>query len=409
MIMKQFGNKTGRMRWLFEAGIIFLLMLLCIYLSIESGKLFASNQGREVLEMGGKDAIRFWVRFSFDELSPLSSYMENSELGITTYFEQARKIVTKEILPGFTYVENYWGDTDRFVKGDDSIPKYFLEAGDEQTKSTQESEKITTKEKMEPIVYTKNQLTDFQFMVENIYIVDSTTEATEEELDGEKLLRMDMSTDISGDEPKILIYHTHASEAYKDSEEGNWEDTVVGVGEELKKILEEKYKIKVYHDETVYDKINGELDRSKAYTYAGEAIEKILEENPSIEVVIDLHRDSVGANIHLVTEIDGKQTAKIMFFNGMSRTAKNGDIAYLYNENKQANLAFSLQLQLDAAKKYPDFTRRIYLKGYRYNLHLKPRSLLIEVGAENNTVDEAKNAMTPLAELLNDILSGETS
>lgn len=409
MIMKQFGNKTGRMRWLFEAGIIFLLMLLCIYLSIESGKLFASNQGREVLEMGGKDAIRFWVRFSFDELSPLSSYMENGELGITTYFEQARKIVTKEILPGFTYVENYWGDTDRFVKGDDSIPKYFLEAGDEQTKSTQESEKITTKEKMEPIVYTKNQLTDFQFMVENIYIVDSTTEATEEELDGEKLLRMDMSTDISGDEPKILIYHTHASEAYKDSEEGNWEDTVVGVGEELKKILEQKYKIKVYHDETVYDKINGELDRSKAYTYAGEAIEKILEENPSIEVVIDLHRDSVGANIHLVTEIDGKQTAKIMFFNGMSRTAKNGDIAYLYNENKQANLAFSLQLQLDAAKKYPDFTRRIYLKGYRYNLHLKPRSLLIEVGAENNTVDEAKNAMTPLAELLNDILSGETS
>lgn len=409
MIMKQFGNKTGRMRWLFEAGIIFLLMLLCIYLSIESGKLFASNQGREVLEMGGKDAIRFWVRFSFDELSPLSSYMENSELGITTYFEQARKIVTKEILPGFTYVENYWGDTDRFVKGDDSIPKYFLEAGDEQTKSTQESEKITTKEKMEPIVYTKNQLTDFQFMVENIYIVDSTTEATEEELDGEKLLRMDMSTDISGDEPKILIYHTHASEAYKDSEEGNWEDTVVGVGEELKKILEQKYRIKVYHDETVYDKINGELDRSKAYTYAGEAIEKILEENPSIEVVIDLHRDSVGANIHLVTEIDGKQTAKIMFFNGMSRTAKNGDIAYLYNENKQANLAFSLQLQLDAAKKYPDFTRRIYLKGYRYNLHLKPRSLLIEVGAENNTVDEAKNAMTPLAELLNDILSGETS
>lgn len=409
MIMKQFGNKTGRMRWLFEAGIIFLLMLLCIYLSIESGKLFASNQGREVLEMGGKDAIRFWVRFSFDELSPLSSYMENGELGITTYFEQARKIVTKEILPGFTYVENYWGDTDRFVKGDDSIPKYFLEAGDEQTKSTQESEKITTKEKMEPIVYTKNQLTDFQFMVENIYIVDSTTEATEEELDGEKLLRMDMSTDISGDEPKILIYHTHASEAYKDSEEGNWEDTVVGVGEELKKILEQRYKIKVYHDETVYDKINGELDRSKAYTYAGEAIEKILEENPSIEVVIDLHRDSVGANIHLVTEIDGKQTAKIMFFNGMSRTAKNGDIAYLYNENKQANLAFSLQLQLDAAKKYPDFTRRIYLKGYRYNLHLKPRSLLIEVGAENNTVDEAKNAMTPLAELLNDILSGETS
>lgn len=407
--MKQFEKKTGRMRWLFEAGIIFLLMLLCIYLSIESGKLFVSNQGREVLEMGGKDAIHFWVRFSFDELSPLSSYMENGELGVITYLEQARKMINGEIIPGFIYVENYWGDADKFVKGDDSIPKYFLEAGDEQTKSTKENEEITTKEKIEPIVYTKNQLTNFQFMVENIYQVDSTTEATEEELNGEKLLSMDMSLDTSGDEPKILIYHTHGSEAYKDSEEGNWEDTVIGVGENLKKILEEKYKIKVYHDETVYDKINGELDRSKAYTYAGEGIEKILEKYPSIQVIIDLHRDSVGANLHLVTEIDGKQTAKIMFFNGMSRTAKNGDIAYLHNENKEANLAFSLQLQLIAAKKYPDFTRKIYLKGYRYNLHLKPRSLLIEVGAENNTVEEAKNAMTPLADLLNDVLSGEVS
>lgn len=397
------------MRWLFEAGIIFLLMLLCIYLSIESGKLFVSNQGREVLEMGGKDAIHFWVQFSFDELSPLSSYMENGELGVITYLEQAKKMINGEILPGFTYVENYWGDTDKFVRGDDSIPKYFLEAGDEQTKSTKEKEKITTKEKVEPIVYTKNQLTNFQFMIENIYQVDSTTEATEEELDGEKLLSMDMSLETSGDEPKILIYHTHGSEAYKDSKEGKWEDTVIGVGEKLKEILEEKYKIKVYHDETVYDKINGELDRSKAYTYAGEGIEKILEKYPSIQVVIDIHRDSVGANLHLVTEIDGKQTAKIMFFNGMSRTAKNGDIAYLYNENKEANLAFSFQLQLIAAKKYPDFTRKIYLKGYRYNLHLKPRSLLIEVGAENNTVEEAKNAMTPLADLLYDVLSGEVS
>ncbi|MGN0465062.1 MAG: stage II sporulation protein P [Lachnospiraceae bacterium] len=407
--MGLFEKRTGRMRWLFEAGIIFLLMLLCIYLSIESGKLFFSNQGREVLEMGGKDAIRFWVRFSFDELSPLSSYMENGELGVLTYLEQAQKMINREIIPGFTYVEDYWGDADKLVRGDDSIPRYFLEAGDEQTKSLSEKETMMEKEKIEPIVYTKNQLNNFQFMIENIYQVDITTKAKAEELNGEKLLGMDMSIDTSGDEPKILIYHTHGSEAYKDSEEGNWEDTVIGVGEKLKEILEKNYKIAVYHDETIYDKVNGELDRSKAYTYAGEGIEKILEKYPSIEVVIDLHRDSVGENLHLVTKINGKSTAKIMFFNGMSRTAKNGDIAYLYNKNKEANLAFSLQLQLVAAKKYPDFTRKIYLKGYRYNLHLKPRSLLIEVGAENNTVEEAKNAMAPLADLLNDVLSGKLS
>lgn len=405
--MGQSKKWTRWMRWLFEAVLILFLILLCIHLSIESGKLFFSSQGREVLETGGKDVIRYWVRFSFEELSPLSSYVENGESSITVYIEEARKMISEEIIPGFSYVENYWGDAGSFVRGDDAIPRYFLEAGDEQTKSTANKEKIAIKEKAEPIVYTKNQLTNFQFMLENIYQVDSTTKATKEELDGEKMLGMDMSLDVSGNEPKVLIYHTHGSEAYKDSIAGKWEHTVIGVGETLKQILEEKYKIKVYHDETVYDKINGELDRSKAYTYAGEGIEKILEKYPSIQVVIDLHRDSVGANLHLVTEIDGKKTAKIMFFNGMSRTAKNGTIAYLYNENKEANLAFSFQLQLAAAKKYPDFTRKIYLKGYRYNLHLKPRSLLIEVGAENNTVAEAKNAMEPLADLLNEVLTGK--
>ena len=93
-----------------------------------------------------------------------------------------------------------------------------------------------------------------------------------------------------------------------------------------------------------------------------------------------------------------------MFFNGLSRTAKNGDITYLQNPNKEDNLAFSLQMQLAAAKQYPGFTRKIYLKGYRYNLHLKPRSLLIEAGAQTNTKEEVKNAMEPLADLLYQVL-----
>ena len=95
-----------------------------------------------------------------------------------------------------------------------------------------------------------------------------------------------------------------------------------------------------------------------------------------------------------------------MFFNGVSRL-KSGELGYLYNPNKAENLAFSLQMQLLAAKYYPDLTRKIYIKGYRYNLHLAKRAMLIEVGAQNNTVTEAKNAMIPLAELLYRELSGE--
>ena len=95
-----------------------------------------------------------------------------------------------------------------------------------------------------------------------------------------------------------------------------------------------------------------------------------------------------------------------MFFNGMSQTPE-GPIEYLQNPYKQENLAFSLQMQLDAAAYYPGFTRKIYLKGLRYNLHLRPRSALIEVGAQTNTYEEARNAMEPLAEILDMVLSGE--
>ena len=124
----------------------------------------------------------------------------------------------------------------------------------------------------------------------------------------------------------------------------------------------------------------------------------------SIKVLIDLHRDSVGKGKHTYTTIQGKKTAIVMFFNGMSRT-KSGAIPYLYNPNLQGNLAFSLQMKCTAMEYYDGFTKPIYLKGYRYNLHLEPRSLLIELGNENNTVEEAKNAAAPLADVLDKVLS----
>ena len=119
------------------------------------------------------------------------------------------------------------------------------------------------------------------------------------------------------------------------------------------------------------------------------------------------HRDEVAEETKLVTDIQGRPTARFMFFNGLSRTRKTGDIDYLANENQEANLAFSFQMQLKAAEYYPGLTRRIYLKGYRYNMHLRPRTLLVELGAQNNTVEEAINACDPLAHILDMVLKGE--
>ena len=248
------------------------------------------------------------------------------------------------------------------------------------------------------------KLKDFDYLMGHFYTVDSSTSVDPEQLNAQTLLGKDLTIDQSGEGPKVLIYHTHSQEAFADSRKGEESDTIVGVGEYLAQLLNETYQIPTLHHKGVYDLIDGKLDRSRAYELALPEVEKILKENPGIEVVIDLHRDGVGDSTHLVEEINGKPTAQIMFFNGMSRTKANGPIEYLKNPYIEDNLAFSLQMQL-AAQKYPGFTRRIYLKSYRYNMHVTPKTLLVEAGAQTNTVEEMRNAMEILAETLDTVLT----
>ena len=206
--------------------------------------------------------------------------------------------------------------------------------------------------------------------------------------------------------PQILIYHSHSQETFSDSREGEQADTVVGVGDYLTSLLTETYGYNVIHVTEAFDVINGEEDRNRAYDYAREYLEQVLEENPSVEVVIDLHRDGVSEERRLVTDINGKPTAQIMFYNGLSYTVNHGPVEYLPNPYIEENLAFSFQLEYEAAQYYPDFYRGIYLAGLRYNLHLRPKALLLEAGAQTNTVQEVKNAMEPFADILNRVLKG---
>ena len=120
--------------------------------------------------------------------------------------------------------------------------------------------------------------------------------------------------------------------------------------------------------------------------------------------MIDLHRDSGEARTSV---IDGVSTAKVMLFNGLCRT-KDGPISYYNNPNLQGNLAFSLHLQVTGNELYPGLMHRIYLKSYRYNMHLKEKYILVELGTHKNTVAEAKAAMIPFAENVATVLSGES-
>ena len=250
------------------------------------------------------------------------------------------------------------------------------------------------------VEYSLEKLNDFDYLVQNFYQVDSTTTVKSDQLNVAALTGKDMKIAHDAGTPQILIYHTHSLEGYADSIPGDKSTTVVGVGDYLTELLTQQYGYNVIHDTGEYDTI-----RDKAYSKAAPALEQILADNPGIDVVIDLHRDGVGENTRLVTNVNGTDMAKVMFFNGLSRTTKLGDIAYLYNPYIADNLAFSFQMQLAAAEYYPGYTRKIYLKGYRFNMHYCPKTLLVEVGAQTNTVQEAKNAMVPLADILNKVLS----
>ena len=225
-----------------------------------------------------------------------------------------------------------------------------------------------------------------------------------EELDAENLLSKDMSLDMSTGGYKVLIYHTHSSEAYVDSAEGDAEDTVMGLGQQLADILTDTYGIPVYHDTTEYDMMTGTLDRNASYDYSREGVSAILAEHPEIEVMIDLHRDDVPDDTHLVTEVNGEPTAQIMLINGMCRDEEGNDVDYWSNDNKVDNMALALQTYLAGRGNYGDLMRKIYISTSRYNMDLMPRAMLAEIGAQTNTIQEARNAMEPFAAMLAKVL-----
>lgn len=279
----------------------------------------------------------------------------------------------------------------------------LLEAENELAANTQQTNMQPFVPRSKQLEIDINSLLDYETLVKNFYTIDRNTMIGNDQLNANRFQNVDLTISKETENPQILIYHTHSQEAFADSVPGDASTTIVGVGDYLTKVLVEQYGYNVMHHNGQYDV----QSRDDAYSKALPEIEKILADNPSIQVVIDLHRDAMAEETHLVMDLDGRPTAQFMFFNGLSRTKKTGNISYLYNENLEKNLAFSFQMQHKAVQYYPGLTRKIYLKGYRYNMHLRPRTLLVELGAQNNTLEEVMNACNPLAHILDMVLSGE--
>ena len=208
-----------------------------------------------------------------------------------------------------------------------------------------------------------------------------------------ELLERPLEWDLLGEEPTVLILHTHATESYTRQGEAYRESSayrtldenynMLSVGDALARVLEEN-GIRVIHDRTLHDypSYNG------SYTHARQAIAGYLEEYPSIRLVLDLHRDASG-DIHnqLRTQatVDGEPSAQLMLVMGT-------DAAGLSHPGWQTNLSLGLKLQLQLEALAPGITRPINLRGQRFNQDMTPGSLLIEVGAAGNTHPEALRA-----------------
>lgn len=191
--------------------------------------------------------------------------------------------------------------------------------------------------------------------------------------------------------PTVLIYHSHTTEAYSlldtgyyissDARSNNSARNMVRVGDDLAAYLE-KQGFTVIHDRTIHDK-----DYTKSYDNSRATIEKNLEQYPSIEVTIDVHRDDITysnkTKVKPTAKINGKKAARMMIISGCE-----------YNRVKnfpdwEENLKFDLQVQNKVNELYPGLMRPILFSERKYNMYETHYSFLLEVGTDANTLDEA--------------------
>lgn len=208
--------------------------------------------------------------------------------------------------------------------------------------------------------------------------------------------------------PTVLIFHTHTTESYQMLDKGWYSKSfktrsndpktnMVRVGDEIEAQLKAA-GFNVIHDKTIYDaSYNGSYERS------GAAIDKYLKENPSIQVLLDIHRDGMkqanGTGLKPTAEINGKKAAQLMIITGCEEGAVKGFPDWKYN------LRFALQLQKKCQDEFPGLMRPVYFSRRKYNMHKTRCSLLVEVGSEYNTLDEAAYSGRMLGKALGDLMN----
>lgn len=198
---------------------------------------------------------------------------------------------------------------------------------------------------------------------------------------------------VFGDDPAVLIIHTHATESYLPASAGNYhtkkaENTVRDVGTVLAQTLKDE-GIASVHDQTLHDNPS----YSQSYSRSYETAQKLLKKYPSIKCVIDLHRDAIASDSKAATiSVGGKECALYSF------VVSNAVPTY------SANLKFIKQMNKVASEEYSGFAGKILERGYRYNQDLSSHYMLLEIGYNRNDISEARNTAKVVGKVLADTL-----
>ncbi len=258
------------------------------------------------------------------------------------------------------------------------------------------------------VTYTAYSGTRF-FDLEHAGQVQNLTTLSNEKLLAESRLRPAFDIALHS-EPQVLIMHTHTTESFepyvREAFDANFNyrttdssKNMVMVGDAIAAQLEAA-GIAVIHDDTIHDypSYTGSYERS------GATVRAILEANPSIKVVLDIHRDAIGGDGVIsqpVAEIEGKKAAQVMIISGC-------DDGTMGMPNYMQNFRFACLLQQQMESDYPTLTRPILFDYRKYNQNLTTGSLLIEVGSHGNTLEQAEYAGELIGKSLARTLSGLT-
>ncbi len=345
-------------------------VLMCILAALFSYSLFFFRA--ETVELLGLAAIK--------SLQNMLVFSETKAEDSTTTEEATTEITTEEETTTEKVVEVIKDNADDFTL----TPKDITEL-------IKAHEKTAAKDKKDGAIAEKQYINDGvtdKFEKVRVKNVNKT------KIDIESTLKRKADLSVNREKPAVLIYHTHTTETYQVLNRGFYEvgfktrtndksRNMVRVGRAICEEIE-KAGFKVIHDTEIHDaKYNGSYAKSR------KSIEAILKKNPSIAITLDIHRDAIqlsnGTKIKPTATIKGKKAAQIMIISGCQE--EGNPVKNL--PDWRYNLIFALQLQKELEENFEGITRPLYFSPRSYNMNVTHNSLLVEVGSDSNTLEEA--------------------